>query len=62
MPDLRPSLGTSLAKIANRALRRGLFEVIALGIDRMKEEISSTGSLVMFSADPLGVEPRDVPG
>lgn len=62
MPDLRPSLATSLTKLANRTLRRGPLEVLALGIGRIREEASSRATLVMFTADPLGIEPREAPG
>lgn len=62
MPDLRPSLATSLKKLANRTLRRGPLEVLGLGIARTREAISSRGDLVMFSVDPSAAQPRQVEG
>lgn len=68
MPDLRasldhrPTLATSLIKLAQRTRRRGPLEVLKLGIDRAAEEFFSESALIMFCADPLGIEPREVPG
>ena len=62
MPDLRPSLATTLKKLGNRALRRGPLEVLSLASERAREELSSRGALVMFSVDPLNVQGREVEG